>query len=721
MRKPQKFQWDQMTMGVCYYPEHWPRKLWAQDLDRMKDAGISVIRIAEFAWNKVEPREGEFEYDFFDDFLDLCTEKEMRVIFGTPSATPPVWLTERYPEVLNCNEAGVPYRHGGRRHYNYNSPKYRELVSRIVEKIAEHYGKHPAIMGWQIDNEINCETDEFHSEADSQAFRVFLKEKYGTMERLNEAWGTVFWNQTYTQWEQIYVPRPLLNQGYNPHQHLDYYRFISESALSFCRMQADILRRYKKPEDFITTNGLFWNLDNHRMQDECLDVYTYDSYPSFAFGLDRDPLHTTDLNDRHWTKNLTETRSVCPHFGIMEQQSGANGWTTRMEGPAPRPGQLILWAMQSVAQGADYISFFRWRTCTVGTEIYWHGILDYDNRDNRKLAEVKEFYRKFRKLDGMCGADFTAAFGLLKDYDNQWDTNVDVWHRRIAGESEEAIFEASELTHTPYDSVYLQAETTVEDLAGYPVLFYPHPVLMTEARVSLLKQYVEQGGTLIIGCRSGYKQENGQCVMLPQPGLLAGLTGSDVRDFTFTSPAEEPVHAIWDAENDCPEKSERSDLAHSGIGQEGISAFKGMHLDMPTFNDIMEPAKESVKVLAVYGNSYYAGKAAVIEKKTGKGRTIHLGSAFSRKNVKLLLSYTGVLEPFAKSIEAPEGVELVQRQTKDGQTWLFALNFQAEPQTIILKQRMQRVFAEKDAEGELVLEPYEVEVFCKGSIEVSDI
>ena len=396
MKNRQNYQWNSLTAAVCYYPEHWDRSLWENDLDRILDVGITVIRIAEFAWTLIEPEEERFTFDFFDEFLDLCSRKGMKVIFGTPTATPPAWLTEKYPEVLNASKEGVVYRHGGRKHYNYNAPIYRELSARIVEQEAKHYGKHPAIVGWQIDNELNCETNEFYSEADSVAFRKFVKKKYKTLDKLNDAWGTVFWNQTYTDWEQIYVPRPTLNLGINPHQHLDYYRFISESTLEYCQMQARIIRKYKKPQDFITTNGLFWNVDNHRMERECLDVYTYDSYPSFGFGLDRDLETADDLNDRKWTMNLNEVRSVCPHFGIMEQQSGANGWTTRMEGPAPRPGQLTLWAMQSVAQGADFVSFFRWRTCTVGSEIYWHGILDYDNRDNRKLREVKDFCRKLK-------------------------------------------------------------------------------------------------------------------------------------------------------------------------------------------------------------------------------------------------------------------------------------------------------------------------------------
>lgn len=682
MNSRQNYQWSSMTMGTCYYPEHWNCSLWEEDLERMKAVGITVIRIAEFAWNKIEPEEGKFEFGFFDEFLDLCSRKDMKVIFGTPTATPPAWLTEKYPEVLNATKNGVRYRHGGRRHYNYNSLVYQRLSARIVEKEAEHYGKHPAIVGWQIDNELNCETCEFYSEADSAAFREFLKKTYGSLACLNEAWGTVFWNQTYTDWNQLYVPRPVLNEGINPHQHLDYFRFVSDSALRYCRMQAEIIAKYKKPGDYITTNGMFRNVDNHRMAKECLDVYTYDSYPSFGFGLDRNLETADDLNDRKWTMHLNEVRSICPHFGIMEQQSGANGWTTRMEGPAPRPGQLTLWAMQSVAQGADYISFFRWRTCTVGTEIYWHGILDYDNRDNRKLREVREFYQKLQTLNPVCGAENVAAFGLVKDYDNEWDTEVDAWHRRVEEASQKEIFMASELTHTPYNVLYLQDDSDIRDLASYAVLIYPHPVLISEKRAALLKEYVEQGGCLVIGCRSGYKDMNGHCVMMPQPGLLQELTGSDVRDFTFTSQAEEPVWA----------------------------EAEGRKIEMPVFNDILTPL-EGTKVLASYGSSYYAGEAAVTEKKHGKGRVIHVGSTFSRNNLDWLFDYTGIKEPFRDYIEAPASVEVVMRE-KEGKKYLFVLNFQAGEAEYTLKQKMVMMYTAESVCGKQKLGAYGTAVYC---------
>ncbi|MBR3069647.1 MAG: beta-galactosidase [Lachnospiraceae bacterium] len=677
----QRFQFKEMTAGVCYYPEHWPKEMWRDDLRRIREAGISVIRIAEFAWTIFEPVEGTFSFDFFDEFFAVAEEEGIKVIFGTPSATPPAWLTEKYPEVLNARKDGVLLRHGGRRHYNYNSPVYRKLTARIVEQLARHYGQHPCLVGWQIDNELNCETSEFYSEADHAAFRSFLKEKYGTLDKLNAAWGTVFWSETYTDWEQLHCPRPVINNGDNPHLMLDYRRFVSASCLTFAGMQADIIRKYKKPGDFITTNGLFGDMDNHKLQQDSLDIYTYDSYPNFAFEIDRDPKHSKDLNDRKWTRNLTETRSVCPHFGIMEQQSGGGGWTSRMEMPAPRPGQLTLWAMQSVAQGADFISFFRWRTCAFGTEMYWHGILDYDGRDNRKLAEVKDFISKMKTLDPVCGAENAAGFALLKDYDNIFDSETDIWHRRIASASEKEIFAASELNHTPYNIVYMKEETELAELAAYKVLVYPHPFIMSEKRAEVLKQYVANGGTLIVGCRSGLKDMNGKCVMLPQPGLLQELTGTDVRDFTYTSPNEDDIYAVWNGEK----------------------------LMTPVFNDVLT-ALPGTEVLAAYGNGYYKGEAALTRHAYGKGQVLHLGSTFTREGVARILDYAGVLEPFRGIVTAPEDVEVVLRE-KDGQRFLFVLNFMAEERTITLHKTGTLLYTGETVQGEVTLPAFGTAVY----------
>ncbi len=677
MRKEQPYRWQEIALGTCYYPEQWDRALWRDDLQRMKAHGISTVRVAEFAWNKMEPREGEFTWQFFDEFLDLAEEEQMKVIFCTPTATPPAWLTEKYPEVLNCRKDGTPFRHGMRRHYNYNSPKYRELSARIVEKMAEHYGKRPCIVGWQIDNEFNCETNEFYSPSDDLAFREFLKKKYGTLDDLNEAWGTSFWNQTYSDWQEVHMPRTTISDECNPHQALDYTRFISESTLEFCGLQADILRRYRKPGDFITTNGMFGHLDNHRMMDQCLDVYTYDSYPNFAFGLSENPKAPENLNDRRWSRNLSEVRSICPHFGIMEQQAGANGWVGRMEAPAPKPGQMMLWAMQSIAHGADYVSFFRWRTASMGTEMYWHGLLDYDNRDNRKLEELVRIRDRVKAIGGIAGADYAASLGLVKDYDNLWDEEIDAWHGRLAWQSEQAVFRAAQLSHTPMDMVFLTGQTEAEDLKKYKVLIYPHPVMLDDRKAEILRDYVQSGGTLIIGARAGQKDQSGRCAMRPMPGPLAELTGTTVKEFTLIGPADE---------------ASRMDCG-------------GQKIEAGIFNDVLSVEDPRANVLAVYDTNYYKGEPALVETLAGAGRVLHFGGTFTPANAAWMLEYTKAAHPWQNVIELPADCELAVRE-KDGARWFIALNYTGEARRIQLKTSMIDKDTGAACEGEICLPPY---------------
>lgn len=683
MNSKQNFKWNELSLGVCYYPEHWDKSLWREDLQRMLSVGIKTIRIAEFAWSKFEPEEGNFTFEFFDEFMKVAEKTGMQVIFGTPTATPPAWLTNKYPEVLNRTRDEVVIRHGARRHYNYNSVKYQELCSRIVEKLGEHYGKHPNIVGWQIDNELNCEVNEFYSESDTIAFRSFLQEKYITLDVLNKAWGTTFWNQTYTTWEELYVPRHTLSDSTNPHEVLDYTRFISDSTIRFCRMQSDILRKYVAPGVFITTNGMFGNLDNHRMEKECLDVYTYDSYPNFAYCLIEDPKHNKKLNDRKWSNNLTEVRSICSHFGIMEQQSGANGWNTRMEAPAPKPGQMTLWAMQSIAHGADYISFFRWRTCTMGTEIYWHGILDYDNCDNRKLEEVKEVNEWIEKLAPVTGADYIAKVGIIKDYSNIFDVQLDRWHERLDHSSNMEIFIAAQINHTPLDYIYLQEDSELEDLSGYPVLFYPHPLIMSEKNAELLKAYTEQGGCLIFGCRTGMKDETGQCPMTKMPGLARELAGATVSEFTFVGPNDEDMYVD----------------------------FMGTRIEAPIFNDILEVTDKNTKILGTYQGNYYDGRPAFTEHAVGKGRVLYYGATFTRENVKAIMKYTEVLSPFESVIRLPEECELSVRR-KDGITYFFVLNYAHNAVKFNLIQTMTDIKTGISIKGSIELKAYEVKVFA---------
>ena len=681
MERKQNFQWGKLELGTCYYPEHWDKSLWESDLDRMLAHGITTIRIAEFAWSLVEPQEGQFTFAFWDEFLDLAEAKGMKVIFGTPTATPPAWLTDKYPEVLNARRDGVLYRHGMRRHYNYNSKKYQELAARVVEQLGQHYGKRPCIVGWQIDNEFNCETQQFYSESDTVAFRQFLQEKYGTLEALNQAWGAVFWDQTYTSWEQVYVPRTTYGDGVNPNQQLDYIRFVSQSATRFCQMQCGILRKYSKPGTLSPptacsaawTTTAWWRTAWTSTPTTAIPTSPLPSAP--------DPRHNTTLNDRKWGKNLMEVRSVCPHFGIMEQQAGAGGSSTR-SAPAPKPGQMMLWAMQSIAHGADYVSFFRWRTVTYGPEMYWHGLLDYDNRPNRKLAELQRLHARVEAIQEMAGAEYIALLGLVKDYDNVFDAQLDAWHGDLANASEMELFVASQLAHTPMDALYLD-HAALEDLQRYPVLFCPHQEILTPQRAQLLEEYVRSGGTLVLGARTGQKDAQGHCVMAPMPGLLSGLTQTQVREFTFIGPADDPVPMEWD----------------------------GKQLDTGIFNDVLETVGEDAQVLARYGGqAWYAGEPALVETKAGEGRVLHFGGTFTRETVKALLEYLGVYEAFGGLAQVPPACEVALRR-KDGQDYLVVLNYLKEPQEIVLQEPMVDLDTRCDVEGPVVLGSYETKVY----------
>lgn len=672
----------EMVLGTCYYPEHWPENLWEEDLERMLECGIQVIRIAEFAWSKVEPYEGVFTYEFFDRFLDLAREKGMKVIFCTPTATPPAWLTEKYPEVLNGTIDGVLFRHGGRRHYNYNSPVYQEKTRIITEAFASHYGPHPAVIGWQIDNELNCERDEFYSESDTAAFRVFLQKKYGSLDKLNEAWGTTFWNQTYTDWKEVHIPRTTPSNNTNPHEVLDYTRFISDSACRYAKLQSDIIRKYVKPGDFITTNGLFSNLDNQRMAGESLDFIMYDSYPNFAFTKENYEKFSATLQDRMWSRNLTEVRAVSPNFGIMEQQSGANGWNNRMAAPTPKPGQMTLWTMQSAAHGADYVSYFRWRTCTMGTEIYWHGILDYSGRENRRLREIREIHRKFQAISEAAGSRYEARTAVLKDYDNIWDAQLDIWHGDVDRLSQQSLFLAAQKSHTPMDYVYLREDTTAEDLKKYQVIFYPHPVIVNQQRAAILEEYVEAGGCLVLGCRSGYKDMTGKCVMDRLPGLLAKMSGTDIPEYTRVNPDDEPVYIDWD----------------------------GIRLEAAVFNDQLEPLTADAQVLGRYENCYYAGTPGLICNVLGAGKVYYFGAAFTEETARVFLEKLGAASPYADVLELPRECELAVRE-KDGRKYYFVLNYKKTPVKIQVKEALVDLYTGETVSGQVELEAFGTKVY----------
>ncbi len=661
-------------LGVAYYPEHWERSLWEDDVTRMLEHGLDTLRIAEFAWALLEPREGEFAVDYFDDFLAICHRLGMKVIFCTPTATPPIWMQHDHPGILNRDREGHVLD-GPRRNYSYNSPEYLTFCERIVSRLAEHYGHHPAIVGWQIDNEINCEVAEFFADGDQDAFRAYLQEKYGTLEALNEALGTTFWSRRYSDWAQVRLAGKGLHGSINPHLALEERRFFSRSAVAFTRKQTTILRRHLAEGVWITTNGLFPNLDYNELMTAGLDFITFDSYPNFAYDVNHNPAED-DLLDRKWSWNLAWTRSISPTFGIMEQQAGAHGWTNRMEAPMPKPGQLRLWSLQSVAHGADMVSYFRWRTSPMGLEIYWHGLNDYANTPNRRLAELKSFSAEWAALEAVKDAVYEAKVAILKDYDNEYDAALDDWHGRVARASDDAWFRATQASHTPCDFVYLGAATP-EQLAAYDLLVYPHAAIMTPAVSELLRGYVEGGGTLVFGARTGYKDETGRCPMRPMPGLVGDWVGVTVEDYTLVGRDTRDMSVDWD----------------------------GIEVPAPVFNELLRTDDDSVEVLARFTKDYYAGAPALTRRTVGGGVVYYLGACFSQEMAVRLLEERAVRSPLADIVAAPETVELATRNGEGGR-FLFLLNYSANEAAVELKRPVVDLFTHQEASGEVAIPPY---------------
>ena len=363
---------------------------------------MNVVRMGEGAWSVWEPEEGRYDFAMFDRALALCQKHGLKAIMGTPTYTPPAWLTERYPEVLRCGFDGTRLTHGSRRHYNYTSPVYRAKSEAITEALAGHYRDHPVVIGWQIDNELNCHLDTSFAESDHQAFRTWCRERHQTLDALNQAWGTAFWSQTYTDWDQVWLPRPTVTYQ-NPNLLLDFYRFTSDSTIRFGAKQYQIIKSIA-PHQFVTHNAFqsMTNVDLPAFVRDAVDFVSYDSYPEFKVC---DLNLSADFRDRTESRMLSRMRGVSTKFMVLEQQSGPSGQIGGILNgnpdylhPTPKPGQMRLWCWNSIANGADGLLFFRWRSLPYGSEAHWNGLLYHDERNTWRLEEAKRLGEEIKRV-----------------------------------------------------------------------------------------------------------------------------------------------------------------------------------------------------------------------------------------------------------------------------------------------------------------------------------
>ena len=425
-----------MELGVCYYPEHWPAEQWPLDALRMREMNIRWVRIAEFAWSRIEPSPGVFEWAWLDLALEILHAQGLKVVMCTPTATPPKWMVDQMPDMLAVDASGHTRRFGSRRHYCFSHPGYREQSRRITRAVAERYGHHPAVAAWQTDNEFGCHnTTISYSDAATSGFRAWLAARYGTVASLNQAWGTVFWSQEVRSFDEVRLPNLTVSEA-NPSHRLDFQRYSSWAVARFQNDQYELLK-ILSPGRPVSHNFMgFYTEFNHHEVSEYLDIAAWDSYP---LGFTQDFFLSAQEKLRYARTGHPDVpafhhdlyKGMCasvhadaPAHGrwwVMEQQPGPVNWA--QWNPAPHDGMVRLWTWQAFAHGAEVVSYFRWRQVPFAQEQMHAGLIRPDFSVDQGGIEATQVGQELAALAEAMPADAMSVrnqVALVFDYDGLW-------------------------------------------------------------------------------------------------------------------------------------------------------------------------------------------------------------------------------------------------------------------------------------------------------------
>lgn len=501
-----------MYLGVDYYPEQWDEDLLDQDLARMASATINCIRVAEFAWHLFEPQEGDYRFDYFLHVLDRAHHYGLKVMLGTPTATVPAWLASKHPEVLSVDERGLKRHFGGRRQACLNSPAYQMASEAITARMASAYRDHPAVIAWQIDNELGHETSDWcyclHCERE---FQNFLKSEFAEVEELNQRLGTVFWSQTYNDFDEIEVPKPTI-PAKNPGLLLYFYRFRAWTITQFARRQATLLRQILPASQSITHNypGDYYNkAQNFTDLSEALDVVALNNYPVWG-GLEQ------PVEYGKTAMKLDQTRGFLAgkHFWITEQLIGAQAHT--IMGYLPRPGQARLWSWQALLHGCNHLIYFRWRTASRGAEQFCYGVLDQDNQDGPRYHEMVQVFQEARQYEQEIHLPVQAKVALVYNPDNIYAWKIQPQSTGMEVQQEHfRLYQGFKRQNIPVDVVDVR-----QNLEHYSIVLLPAPMLITPEQIEKFRQFLQRGGTIISSFRAGIKDaDNAVYFNRPNPWL----------------------------------------------------------------------------------------------------------------------------------------------------------------------------------------------------------
>ncbi|MDY3919028.1 MAG: beta-galactosidase [Candidatus Limivivens sp.] len=635
-----------MRYGVAYYPEHKTPEELEHDLKLLMESGINTVRMGEFAWCRMEPGEGEYDFDWLEDAVDRLGKAGIRSIICTPTACPPSWLVSRHPEVLYVDNRGEKRPFGGRRFYCYNNPVYREYSAKIAEEIGKRFGRNPYVSGFQIDNEPAQEASgRCHCPLCQEKFGKWLEKKYGTIQAYNRRSGNIFWGQDYESFDQIRIPVNTIEVSAiqtlpvyfeNPTLRLEFERFASESQIEYQKVQEEILHRYT--DQPVTTNGtgLATNSIDYYQSTRDLDCYGFDFYPGL-----RDAC--VDSFPYAFARGIKEGAP----FWVMEFMSGGGhkfGGTGRVQ---PNPGALKQAVIQSLAHGAEMMLHFQFRTFPFGAEQLNYAIVDMDGVPRRRYYEMQDTAALLKRLEPLEKAGFANQAAICVDYDVHWALRIkpvndpDFKYLDYAGR----LYRILEEHGVNADVIGFDA-----DLSRYKLLILPAAFVLTEAMQEKLKSFVAQGGTLLATFLTSAK--NGDNVGYTET-LPAGLT--DV--FGVTVEEVEPIFA-----------QNHNQIRLVLDGEEFVTS-DGLWCDL---------LGGSANALGTYLTDYKKGAMIVSENTYGAGKACYMGTDLEEEAVGALLRYfcrhSGIEE---NPVKAQNRVEVVHR-TLDSEDYYFVFNFTAE-------------------------------------------
>ncbi len=606
-----------MIFGVDYYPEHWDKAEWEKQARLMREGGFNTVRMGEFAWALFEKEEGKFDFSLLDDAIDVLSKENIKVILGTPTAAPPKWLINKY-DILQRDKYGRTKGWGARRACCANNPYYIVKSKIIIEEMIKHYKNNTNVIAWQIDNEFGCHKSTMcYCEHCRKAFGIWLSEKYASIDELNEKWGNVFWSLNYASFDDMILPAYNSCENtfgdlwsHNPALDLEFRRFSSDSWVKYQKMQIDILRQHTNIPITHNLMGHFSDIDAYDLSQE-LDFVSWDNYPDNQWGNSEYEYVSMAHENMRGAKNK--------NFIVMEQQAGPAGWD--LLGSTPRPGQLRLWTYQAIAHGGEGIVYFRFRTALVGMEQYWYGVLDHDGTPRRRYYELQRTANELQKLESyIIGAENKYDALIVKSYDNAWG-------HQIKHHSSEYNYE-NHLYSFYKANADLNINTAVSNghYDKYKIVYMPAYNIVKDSEIEEIREYVQNGGTLVLTFRSGTRDEYNAIRPLALPGVFKEISGVEAVEFDAL---RKPVSICGDIE-----------------GTANI------------WCDVIEP--DTAKTIAVYGSEYYKGKSAITVNSYGKGKVYYIGCDLSEDAMKKLVCLISQTAGIAVA-NAPDGVEIVQR------------------------------------------------------------